>query len=346
VKAAADPAESTESLGSAALRALHSRSNPLTRVLSGQQAVLVIVIIAIGAVAEARNSVFFTSGNVIQVFRATVVYFVAACPATLVLIGGGLDLSIGAVLVAGGVTAGWFMHLGVPWPLAVLLGVALGGAIGGLSAFLIIRVHVTPFVTTLGLFFAVGGIVNVLTGGFPLANFPQGFNTFGQGAIFGLPYLVVYAVIVGVVFHVLLEKMRFGYDTRALGGNRAAALGNGVFVDRVTSTLYVLGGAGAALAGVLLAARLSVADPGVGGSGFTFQVLSAVIIGGTSLFGGIGTIIGTALGTLLFAVINNGLIIIGVDPLWQDVVTGVILITAVALDQARRRRQFDQGRRQ
>ena len=107
------------------------RSNPLTRVLSGQQAVLVLVIIAIGAVAEAKNPVFFTSGNVIQVFRATVVYFVAACPATLVLIGGGLDLSIGAVLVAGGVTAGWFMHLGVPWPLAVLLGVALGGAIGG-----------------------------------------------------------------------------------------------------------------------------------------------------------------------------------------------------------------------
>lgn len=318
------------------------RSNPLARILSGQQAALIVVIFAISAIAETKNPVFLTSPNVIQILRASVVYFVAACPATLVLIGGGLDLSIGAVLVAGGVAAAWFMHLGVPWPLAVLLGIALGGGIGALNALLIIRVDVTPFVTTLGMFFIVGGVVNVLTGGFPLTDLPHGFNTFGQGDIHGLPYLVVYAAIFGVIFHVLLEKTRFGYNTRALGGNRAAALGNGIFVNRVTASLYILCGAGAAFAGILLTARLSVADPGVGGSAFTFQALSAVIIGGTSLFGGVGTIIGTALGTLLFSVINNGLIVIGVDPLWQDVVTGFILILAVALDQARRKRQFTQ----
>jgi ribose transport system permease protein len=328
-----EPATGPHRDNEAPVRRFGWRRNAVARLFSGQQGVLVGVILAIGGAAEIRSPIFFTRGNIIELFRAAVVYFIAACPASLVLIGGGLDLSIGAVFAAGGVATAWFMHLGLLWPLAVVLGVLFGGALGGLSAFLI-----------LGMFFAVGGMVNVLTGGFPLINLPAGFNAFGENSLAGVPYLILYAVAIGIVFHILLEKTRFGYDSRAVGGNRAAALGNGIFVNRVSGTLYALSGAGAALAGILLAARLSVADPGEGGSAFTFQVLSAVIIGGTSLFGGVGTIIGTALGTLLFAVINNALVIVGVNPLWQDVVTGCILVTAVALDQARRRRQFDQGR--
>jgi ribose transport system permease protein len=316
------------------------RAQALRRILAGQQAALIFVILVLGAVAEAKSTVFLSSGNLIELGRASVVYFIAACPATLLLVGGGLDLSVGAVFASGGVFTGWLIHCGLPWPLALALGVVFGGCLGGVNALLVTRFLIPPFVATLGTFFAVGGMTDVLTGGNPLINFPSAFDAFGQNAVFGIPLLIIYAVVFGVVFHVLLEKTRFGYNSRAVGGNRGAALGSGIAVDRVSTALYALCGAGAALAGIMLAARLSTADPGEGGTGFTFQVLSAAIIGGTSLFGGTGTIVGTALGTILFAEISNGLVVIGVNPLWEDVVTGLILITAVGLDQARRRREF------
>jgi ribose transport system permease protein len=192
--------------------------------------------------------------------------------------------------------------------------------------------------------FAAVGLVTVITGGNPLFNFPVAFDNVGQLNLFGIPFLVYYAVIIGVIFHVILEKFRFGYDTKAIGGNSSAALSNGVRVARVTASLYIVSGAIAGLCGILLTARVSTADPAAGGTGFTFQVLAAVIIGGTSLFGGVGTITGTALGSLLFSVINNVLALTNTNPQWQNVATGVILVAAVAFDAARRSRRFRSGR--
>lgn len=311
-----------------------------SRLSFGPEGGLILVIVVLAVATEIRTPVMLEPANVIEILRSTVVYFVAACAATIVITSGGLDLAIGATTAAGGIAAGAAMNAGVPWAGAILVGILAGAAVGALSAVLIIRVRVPAFVATLGMFFLVEGIISASTGGTPLFGFPAGFNRFGQGDLFGLPYLIWYGTAIGIVFHVVFRYTRFGYNVRSVGGNATAALQNGVRVNRVTAAAYVIGGGCAALAGVLLAAQQGGADPGSGGAVFTFEVFAAVIVGGTSLFGGIGSIWGSALGSLLFSVLDNSMALFDVNPLWLQVVTGVVLILAVAFDQARRRRQF------
>jgi ribose transport system permease protein len=312
----------------------------LRRFAGGQQLGIILIIAVLLLVAQLANPVALTAANLIEVLRSTAIIFIAAAAATLLLVGGGLDLSNGSVFAVGAVATGMLLNAAVPWPAAVLGGVAVGAVFGSANAVLIVAVQVPPFITTLGMYFAASGIVTVVTSGNPRSGFPDGFTDLGQLNLFGVPFLVFYALIVGVVFHVVLDHTRFGYDTRAVGGNAKAALANGVRAGRVNAALYVTSAAVAALGGILFAARVSTADPGSGGTAFTFQVLAAVIIGGTSLFGGIGTITGTALGALLFSVINNALVLTHTNPQWQNVATGVVLVAAVAFDKLRRDRQF------
>lgn len=308
--------------------------------LAGLVAVLAMLVI----VFQVGNPIFLSPGNVLEVLRAATLYFIVACPMTLVIVSGGIDFSAGALFATGGVSAGFAMIAGVPWPLAVLFGMAVGGALGVINAVLSVYFKVPPLIATISMFFVAGGAITVMTGGNSLSGFAKGFTDLGQGFLAGIPFLVYYAVIIGVVFWVLLEKTQLGYDARAVGGNRAAASANGIRVARHDLIVYGLAGSVAALAGIMGAARLSSASPGAGGTAMTFQVVTAVIIGGTSLFGGIGGIGGSALGALLFASINNGLVVIGVNALWQNIFVGVILASAVAVDQARRRKQFTSRR--
>jgi len=305
-----------------------------------QLAGIIAVILVLVIVFQIGNPVFLSAGNVIELLRAGTLYFIVACPATLILVSGGIDFSAGAVYATGAVAAGLLMVAGLPWPIAVALGVLLGGGLGVINASLSVFLKVPPLIATLGVFFVSSGVITVITGGNSVFGFPTAFTDLGQGYLLGIPFLVYYAVFIGVIFWLLLEKTRLGYDARAVGGNRAAASANGIRVKRHDLIVYGLAGAVAALAGIMGAARFSSADPAAGGSALTFQVVTAVIIGGTSLFGGIGSIGGSALGALLFATINNGLAVINVNSLWQNIFVGVILVFAVAVDQARRGRQF------
>ena len=305
-----------------------------------QLAGIIAVILVLVIVFQIGNPVFLSAGNVIELLRAGTLYFIVACPATLILVSGGIDFSAGAVYATGAVAAGLLMVAGLPWPIAVALGVLLGGGLGVINASLSVFLKVPPLIASLGVFFASSGVITVITGGNSVFGFPTAFTDLGQGYLLGIPFLVYYAVFIGVIFWLLLEKTRLGYDARAVGGNRAAASANGIRVKRHDLIVYGLAGAVAALAGIMGAARFSSADPAAGGSALTFQVVTAVIIGGTSLFGGIGSIGGSALGALLFATINNGLAVINVNSLWQNIFVGVILVFAVAVDQARRGRQF------
>jgi ribose/xylose/arabinose/galactoside ABC-type transport system permease subunit len=308
-----------------------------------QQAGLLAVVLLLGAAFTAINGEFASPGNLIDLFRAVTLYFIVACASTLVLVGGGLDFSIGAVYALGAVVAGLLITGGVPWPVAIAGGIGVGLLAGVINAAVSVYLHVPPLIATLGMFFLAGGIAVVLTGGTDVYGFPDDFITIGAGDIGGIPFLIFYAVVIGIVFHVILEKTVFGYDIRAIGGNRAAAAANGIRVARMDIALYAISGGVAALAGILGAARLSTASPQAGGASLTFQVITAVIIGGTSLFGGIGTIAGSALGAILFAEISNGLQIINVNPLYQNIFIGVILVAAVAIDQYRRRRRYRAG---
>jgi ribose transport system permease protein len=306
----------------------------------GQLAGLAAVLLVLIVIFQLGNPVYLSSGNVLEVLRAATLYFIVACAATLVIVSGGIDFSAGALFATGGVAAGFAMVAGVPWPFAVLFGIAVGIVLGIVNAVLSVYLRVPPLIATISMFFVASGAITVLTGGNSVFGFPKEFTDLGQGALIGIPFLVYYAVAIGVIFWFILEKTKLGYEARAVGGNRSAASANGIRVNRHDLIVYGLAGGIAALAGIMGAARLSSASPGAGGTALTFQVITAVIIGGTSLFGGIGSIGGSALGALLFAAINNGLVVIGVNALWQNIFVGFILATAVAIDQARRRRQF------
>jgi ribose transport system permease protein len=319
------------------------RGDALTWSRYTQQAGLIAVVLALGVVFTAINSAFASPDNLIDLFRAVTLYFIVACATTLVLVGGGLDFSIGAVYALGAVVAGLLMTSGIPWPAAVLGGIGIGVLAGVINASVSVYLYVPPLIATLGMFFVAGGIAVVLTGGTDVYGFPDDFISIGAGDLGGIPFLIFYAVTIGILFHVILELTVFGYDIRAIGGNRAAAAANGIRVARMDTALYAISGGIAAFAGILGAARLSTASPAAGGASLTFQVITAVIIGGTSLFGGIGTIAGSALGAILFAEISNGLQVINVNPLYQNIVIGVILVGAVAIDQYRRRRRYRTG---
>jgi ribose transport system permease protein len=311
--------------------------------LSGltQAAGLVTVIAAVAVFFQVKNPTFLHFTNVVEVLRSGVLYFIVAAASTLVMVGGGLDLSVGSIYAAGGIVAAEFMTGGMPWPFALALGVVAGGGLGALNALMTNYLKVPPLIATLGTFFVVGGVVTVVTGGNDIfSGIPASFNAIGQNSVFGVPNLVIYGVIIGIGFHVVLERTSLGYNIKATGGNRAAASANGIRVTRVDLILYAASGAATAFAGILFAARTGAASPQAGGYGLTFEVLTAVIIGGTSLFGGIGTVFGSALGCLLFAETENGLAVVNINPLYQQIIIGVILVFAVTIDQARRRRQF------
>ncbi|HEY2261167.1 MAG TPA: ABC transporter permease, partial [Streptosporangiaceae bacterium] len=220
-----------------------------------QQAGLIACVLVLAAVFAARNGTFLSSSNLIELLRSATLYFIVACASTLVLVGGGLDFSIGAVYALGAVVTGLLMTHGTPWPLALLGGIAVGVVIGLANAAASIYLSVPPLIATLGTFFVAGGIAVVITGGTDVYGFPNAFISIGAGNVGGVPYLIFYAVIIGVIFHIVLERTVFGYNTRATGGNRGAAAANGIRVARLDMALYATSGAVSALAGILGAAR-------------------------------------------------------------------------------------------
>ncbi|WP_329244670.1 ABC transporter permease [Actinoallomurus sp. NBC_01490] len=310
------------------------------RLLARQELTLIGVLILVGVLATLRNSSFGASDNLLQVIRAAVVTFIVACPLTLVTIGGGFDFSVGSVFTLGGVSAAYFMTHGIIWPLAIVLGIAVGAVIGGLNAVTIDRLRVPPIITTLGTFYFMSGVVILFTHGIDIAPLPTQFNSLGTGSTLGVPNVILAGILVGIAYHLVLERTRFGYNVRSLGGNRLAATENGIPVRRLDAWLYVGAGALAAFAGIVYAARTGSGQVSAGGASVTLTAISAVLIGGTSLFGGIGTITGTALGAILFAEIDNALAVAGIDALYSNMIIGGILVFAVAADSVRRGRMF------
>ena len=317
-----------------------SRWSFLNILLLRPEMTLILVIILIAVATAMKNPNFLHVGNLTDIARAAVIYFVMACGASLLMIGGGLDFSVGATFTLGGIIAALMMQMGIPWPLAILGGVASGGVTGYVNSQVISRLHVPPIIATLGTFFIFTGLSIHLTGGQDILPLPAGFQQLGQGAVFGVPFIVIYAFIIGVIFWFLLERTPFGVEVRAIGGNRKAAVANGIKVARVDTTIYILGGVTASLAGVIYAARVGSGQVAAGGSGTTLSVITAVLIGGVSLLGGLGSITGVAVGAILLSEINNALIFAQIPPQYNTIVVGFILIAAVAIDHIRRERLY------
>ena len=257
----------------------------------------------------------------------------------MVFICGGLDLSVGSVYALGSISCALALTNGIPVVPAIVIGLGSGALAGLVNGIVIEYWGIPPLITTLGSLYVVEGIVIVLTGGNSVFPLPASFNTIGEDNLGPIPYLVVYTVVLGIIGHIVLEYTRFGYRIRATGGNRVAARAMGIHVRRLSVIVYVLSGVSAAVAGVLFASELGSGQPSIGGQ-TELLVIAAVIIGGTSMFGGVGTIIGTALGALLLEVITDGLVMIDINPAYQDIAIGTVVVIAVGIDRLQRGRQW------
>jgi ribose transport system permease protein len=265
---------------------------------------------------------------------------------TFVIITSGIDLSVGSVLVFSGVVSAKAMNgiggngVGV---LLVGLAVALGCGLGWgvLNGVLITKARVPPLIVTLGTLGMSLGLAQIITGGVDVREVPSKLVTsIGVGRLFDqIPWLVVIAVAIAVVFGVLLAATRFGRHTYAIGSNEEAARRAGINVDRHLIAVYGIAGTLAGLAGYMSLARFATTTIG-GHSTDNLQAIAAVVLGGTSLFGGIGTVLGSVVGVFIPVVLQNGFVITGVEPFWRDVAVGAVLIAAVYLDQLRRRTQY------
>ncbi|MCO5999579.1 ABC transporter permease [Actinoallomurus rhizosphaericola] len=294
----------------------------------GLLAAIILLYIVLGAKAGG----FLTSGNQLGILRDAAQIGIAAWGMTLVIIAGDIDISIGpavafgSVMVAKGAT-GW--GLGVP--LAVVVTLLIGTAIGAFAGFLRARFNVPSFIATLGVYSALRGLAQFISNALPVPLPNSGFFDFLAGSIAGVPTPAVVMILLLVVFLLIALKTPYGRAVYALGGNPRAAELAGIPVKRIRISLFAVNGLLAAITGVLLAARLG---SGNGGSamGLEFDVIAAVVIGGTALAGGSGSILATALGVIFITLIGNGLVLLGVNQFLQDVVRGVIIVLAVLVN--------------
>jgi ribose transport system permease protein len=282
------------------------------------------------------TSTFLTPLNFANLARQASLWSIIAIGQTFVILTGGIDLSVGAVVGFAGVIAAMLMRAGVPiWP-AVLVTLVVGAAIGSFHAFGVLRLGLPPFIMTLATLTSLRGIGYILTNGRPISGFPDAFTDFSVSSFLGVPLLFWVVIVVAIPAYILLHHTRFGRYVYATGSNREAARLTGVNVGATIYLVYIISSVLAALAGVLTASRIGVAIAGTG-EGWELESIAASVIGGASLFGAVGTAYGPVLGAILISTINNGANLVNVNSFWQQVITGGLIILIVYIDQSRRR---------
>ncbi|MEM7445324.1 MAG: ABC transporter permease [Pseudomonadota bacterium] len=291
-----------------------------------------IVLLLMCSLFAALSDRFLTISNFQNVMRNAAPLIIASCGMTAVMIARGLDLSVGSVLAAASVLAAFLAVAGVPLYGAFAVGILFGAAVGLVNGVIIATLSVSPIIVTLGMLNIARGIAYLITPSAILVGLPRDWSGLGTSKLVGLPLPIIIAALVALAFHVFLAFSKMGKRIYAIGGNEEAARLSGINVTRTLMVLYVLCGATAALAGIVLASRVGAGDPNVG-IGFELQVIAAVIIGGTSLSGGEGRIVGTIIGALIISVLGNGLNLAGVEPFWQWVAQGIVLIAAIIVDR-------------
>jgi ribose transport system permease protein len=295
---------------------------------------LIVVSIGIGIAVyfKAGENLFFTSDNILTLLRQASFNAIMAAGVSVVIITAGIDLSIGSVWALSSVVMAFVcVNKGLAWTLSVLIGLAVGLACGIVNGWGVTLLRIPPFVATLGMMSIARGLAEVITGGFQISGLPDAFQWWGQGDIFGVPVPVIVAVGVIVLTWALLRFTRLGRYIYAVGGNEAAAHLSGVPVNIVKLFAYAYCGTLAALAGLLATARMGSVRPS-DALGYELDAIAASVIGGISLMGGQGSVLGTAIGAALIGVLRNGMVLLDVSAFWQKVVIGVVIIIAVALD--------------
>ena len=315
-----------------------TKVNPVKRMINSDRPYTVFVaLIVLIVFFSVLSPVFFSTANFANIGRQTTLVTIIAVGMTFVIISSEIDLSVASILKLSGVCAALFMdNFSDNWVLGALVGLAVGTFIGLVNGLLTTRLGIPSFLVTLGMLGVAKGIAFVITDTAPvLIDNTAFFKVFYEGSIFGLPAPIIWTAVLVIIGGILLHFSTFGRKVYATGGNAVAARYSGINTARVKIYCFMLSGVLAGLGGLIFAAQAHAARPDFA-DGLELDVIAAVILGGTSLFGGRGTIIGTLIGSLIIGVLNNGLVIIGVSSSWQIAVKGLIIILAVAFSARRK----------
>jgi len=280
---------------------------------------------------------FLTETNLSSVVRQTAVINIMALGMTMIIIAGGIDLSVGSILAFGGLMGTMALEKGSSIPVGVLIGIIAGMFWGFVNGLLTTKLKINPFIVTLGTLGIVRGVTLIISNGLPVHNIPQSFSYLGEGTLAGVPFVLWILLICAVLVHIILEHTKVGRYAFAIGSNPDAAFYAGIPVAFHTTAVYALSGMLTGLAGMIEASRLMTGQP-TAGQGYELQAIAAVVIGGGSLRGGEGTVTGTLVGAFIMGLLSNGSDLLGISPYVQQAIIGAVIILAVFLDELRKRR--------
>ena len=299
----------------------------------GQLIFLLLIII----VVSIKSDAFLTQRNLINVARQISTNLYMGCALTIILITGGIDLSTGSIMAVSGMVASYMSTAGIPFPVCAAAALACGLLVGFISGAIIANTTLPPFIVTYSMQSVLRGLVYVITGAATIRITDKSFLNFGSGFLDALPLPVLYLIVVVFITWIILNRTRLGRQLYAVGGNQKAAQFAGINIKRVRMFIYLASGFMAALAGLVLTSRNTSMQPTLG-TGMEMDAIAAVVLGGTSMGGGIGAVGGTVLGALIIGLINNGLNLSGIDSFWQYIAKGVVILIAVYLDYLKNKR--------
>lgn len=294
-----------------------------------------LILLFVGLSIASPN--FLSETNLSSVVRQTAVINIMALGMTMVIIAGGIDLSVGSILAFGGLLGTMSLEGGAPIPVGIAIGVLAGMFWGLVNGLLTTKLKINPFIVTLGTLGIVRGVTLIVSNGLPVHNIPQAFSYLGEGTLAGVPFVLWILLICAVSVHLVLEHTKIGRYAFAIGSNPDAAFYAGIPVAFHTTTVYALCGMLTGLAGMIEASRLMTGQP-TAGQGYELQAIAAVVIGGGSLRGGEGTVIGTLVGAFIMGLLSNGSDLLGISPYVQQAIIGGVIILAVFVDELRKRR--------
>ena len=316
-------------------------SGLIRRVTGNQVITILLILIALGTYLSIHTGTFLTSYNIFNILRAFSWIGISAFGQSMVIIGGGIDLSPGSVMALSSIITAMLLAQGVDVSISVVAGLALGAFTGYVNGILISKTKLPPFIATLGMMSVARGFCYGLTSGWPIRHLPPGFLFLGQTDILILhwkvPLPVIFMIVLAIISFIFLNNTKSGYHIYAVGGNEYSASLTGINVGKIKILIYTLSGFFAAIGGLLMTSRLGVAAP-TAALGYELDIIAAVAIGGISLRGGEGSIWGTLIGAAIMQVIRNGLVLMGFPAYWQPAAIGAVIIIAVMIDQMKKAR--------
>lgn len=311
---------------------MEERVNNWIKTLIKQREFVIFLIVAVLFIIMSFVSpYFFTKANLLAVMLGLSLEAIIAVAMVHLMVTGGFDMSVGSIVAFTGASTALMLRSGMPVVIAVILGMGLGGLIGLMNGLIVAKIGINPFVTTLSSLSLFRGLTLIITRGQNVTGLPKAFKLIGQAKLLEIQNPIIIAVVLLIVGDILLRKSRFFRQGYYIGGNEHSARLSGIPVDKIKILAYVLTGLFSAISGIVMTARLGSASV-TAGTGLELRVITAVIIGGASLQGGEGSVLGAFLGTLLMGIITNALTLLGVDVYWQTFVIGATLLTAVLID--------------